>query len=84
MLKKSILTRDALIHRGGKFEEDVFSDLPLFCGKDESIEHIFFACPLARYLWNIVSCVIGSSCHFKNVNECFTIWIKNSANQKRN
>jgi hypothetical protein len=59
MLRKSILTRDALIHRGGKFEEDVFSDLPLFCGKDESIEHIFFACPLARYLWNIVSCVIG-------------------------
>jgi hypothetical protein len=25
MLKKSILTRDALIHIGGKFEEDVFS-----------------------------------------------------------
>ena len=45
VLKKSILTRDVLLHRGGRCEAKC-----LFYGKNESIDHLFFLCPLARYI----------------------------------
>jgi hypothetical protein len=65
---KSILTKDVLLKRGGKCTKNC-----LFCGKEESINHLFFACPLARYNWNIVSCVIGLKCQFDNVEHCFSV-----------
>jgi hypothetical protein len=27
-----------------------------FCDCEESIDHLFFTCPLARYLWSILNC----------------------------
>jgi hypothetical protein len=78
VLKKSILTRDVLLHRGG--------DCPakcLFCGKNESINHLFFECPLARYLWNVVSCATGFNCQFQSADQCFNSWLKSFALGKR-
>jgi hypothetical protein len=34
----------------------------LLCGHDESITHLFFLCPLAKYVWNVVGCATGFKC----------------------
>ena len=70
ILKKRILTRDVLLKRGG-----VCSKTCLFCGQDESINHIFFKCPLERYVWNIVSVATGLKCGFNDANFCLTDWL---------
>lgn len=40
--RKSILTRDNLLKRGWKGDKTC-----VFCGKDESIDHLFFSCSVA-------------------------------------
>lgn len=42
--KKSILTRDNLLHRAWKGPKEC-----VFCGNDETIDHLFLACPIARF-----------------------------------
>lgn len=44
----SILTKDVLIHRGGKGDS-----LCQFCDQEETINHLFLLCPLAKFMWNI-------------------------------
>jgi hypothetical protein len=78
VLKKSILTKHVLLKRGGKCIKNC-----LFCGKEESINHLFFACPLARYIWNIVSCATGLKCQFDNVENSFIVWLKGFGGKKR-
>jgi hypothetical protein len=78
VLRKSILTKDNLIHRGGKCDAKC-----VFYGKDESIDHLLFICPLARYMWNVVSCVMGIPCHFRNVKDCLLIWLKQFSGTKK-
>jgi hypothetical protein len=39
VFKKNILTKDVLMHRGGKCDPQC-----LFCGKNETIDHLLFAC----------------------------------------
>ena len=48
-LRKSILTKDNLLHRGWKGDEKC-----PFCGREESINHLFISCSVARLLWNIL------------------------------
>jgi hypothetical protein len=71
ILKKSILTRDVLLHRGGSCPKNC-----LFCGSNETIDHLFFACPLARYVWNVISVSFGFNRPFSNVQECVNIWLQ--------
>ena len=78
VLKKSILTRDVLLHRGGECESKC-----LFCGMDESISHLFFLCPLARYIWNVVSCAFGVNCQFQNIDQGIA-WLNGFGKKKRN
>jgi hypothetical protein len=28
----------------------------VFCARDESIDHLFFACPIARMIWSVFQC----------------------------
>ena len=70
ILKGSILTRDVLLDRGGDCTKNC-----LFCGKDESIDHLFLRCPLARYVWNVVSVATGFSCQFENTDHCLTSYL---------
>ena len=79
VLKKSILTRDVLLKRGGKCESKC-----LLCGKNESIAHLFFLCPLARYVWNVVSSAFGFNCHFSSVDHCISSWLRGYGKKKRN
>lgn len=45
--KNSILTRDNLLHRGWKGPKEC-----VFCGSDESIDHFFLTCPVAKFVWS--------------------------------
>ena len=68
--KKSILTRDVLLKRGGACAKNC-----LFCGQDESIDHLFLHCPLARYVWNVVSVATGMKCQFPCLQHFLTDWL---------
>ena len=78
VLKKSILTRDVLLHRGGRCEAKC-----LFCGKNESIDHLFFLCPLTRYIWNVVSSSFGLNCNFSSVGQCISTWLRRYGKKKK-
>jgi hypothetical protein len=60
--EKSNLTRDAILQRRGKCEKKC-----LFCGSNESINHLFFKCPLARYIWFQLPIWIWWSLHLQLV-----------------
>jgi hypothetical protein len=44
----------------------------------------FFLCPLARYVWNIVSCVAGVNLHFTNVEYYISSWLRSYGNKIKN
>lgn len=52
--KGGILTKDVLLHKGWSG-----SSRCIFCNLDESIDHLLFTCPVARYIWNVVKCVFN-------------------------
>ena len=67
--RKSILTKDVLLARGWKG-----SDKCMFCSQVENIDHLFFTCPVARYIWNIAWCAFGLKSIPTSIDE-FPRWI---------
>ena len=65
-------------HRGGDFEEGC-----LFCGKKETINHLFFECPLARYIWNVVGCAFGVASQFRSADHVISEWLKKQGKQRK-
>jgi hypothetical protein len=53
VFKKSILTRDNLLKRGWEV-----NDKCCFCCEKETLDHMLFKCPVTRYTWSIVACVL--------------------------
>jgi hypothetical protein len=51
----SILTKDNLIHRGGKGKETK----SCFCEGDETVDHLFFSCALAKLCWGVFRIAFG-------------------------
>lgn len=78
VLIMSILTRNVLLKIGGCCEACC-----LFCGADESIEHLFFEFPLVRYLWNVIKCSFDLDFCFTDANHCFESWLKGMGDGKR-
>jgi hypothetical protein len=62
VIKNRILTKENLKKKGWKKVE-----LREFCDDHETEEHLFFLCPLAKYIWNVVSVSLGIS----KIPECF-------------
>jgi hypothetical protein len=57
----AILTKNNLLKinwQGNKFCS--------FCNMEENISHLFFECPLARYIWSLVAWVIKAECRPAN------------------
>jgi hypothetical protein len=54
IIRDRILTKNSLAKKGWKG-----SILCEFCGCNESINHLFFECPLAKYNWSVASCAFG-------------------------
>ena len=49
--KKVLLTKDNLAKRNRKGNTHC-----VFCGNNESIEHLFISCPFAKLIWRVVFC----------------------------
>ena len=79
MVRKSILTRDNLLKRGWKGDKHC-----MFCGKDETIDHLFFSCSVAKIIWALVRCVFDLKCTPRDLNDCLGIWLKISRKIARN
>ena len=52
--RKCILTKDNLLKRNWQGSKTC-----CFCDKDETIQHLFFECPLAKIIWRIVHIDFG-------------------------
>jgi hypothetical protein len=66
--QNAILTKDNMLKRnlqGGQHCK--------FCDKDENLIHLFFDCPLAKYVWRLSSWVIRADCRPTNVEQ-FWVW----------
>ena len=51
-----------------------------FCNLDETIQHLFFYCPNAKFIWRLVQVVFNLPMPL-NVNDIFTNWL-NGVNKK--
>jgi hypothetical protein len=72
-VRKSILTKDMLQPRGWRGDEKC-----QFCGGNETIIHLFFSCPLARYIWNLASCVNSFKNKPVSVQHLLGGWMRDS------
>jgi hypothetical protein len=71
-LRDSILTKVNLKKRGWKG-----IDSCPFCGVSETSQHLFFDCPLARYVWRVVQCALGLDNYPDSVSMMFGAWGNN-------
>ncbi len=55
VLKNRILTKDNLFKRGWR----KCDKLCQFCDKEESIQHLFFECSVAKLIWNVMLCALN-------------------------
>ena len=75
LLKGVTLTKDNLARRQWKG-----SVRCCFCNLDETIQHLFFDCPNAKFIWRLVQVVFNLPMPL-NVNDIFTNWL-NGVNKK--
>jgi hypothetical protein len=68
--RKVILRKENLIKR--KWQGNTVC---CFCDKEETIQHLFFECPLAKVIWRIVHMSFGISPP-KNITNMFENWLK--------
>jgi hypothetical protein len=70
---KEILTKDDLAKRNWQGSKTC-----VFCNKDESIQHLFFKCPLVKNIWRIIFMTFSLSPP-TNVNNLFGNWLSGIA-----
>ena len=68
--RRVILTKDNLVKRNWNGNK-----LCCFCDKEESIQHLFFECHLARIVWRIVHMTFNLAPP-KNITNLFGNWLK--------
>jgi hypothetical protein len=64
VLRNKILTKDNLKKRNWQG-----SDGCVFCGLLESINHLFFDCLVARYVWRVIQVSLNLKSTPKNLHE---------------
>jgi hypothetical protein len=67
---KKILTKDNLFKRHWQGNLDC-----IFCGLLESIDHLLFHCPVARFIWRIVQIAFNLTYTPKDTTDLFGPWI---------
>lgn len=55
VIKERILTKDNLSKKGWAGDKRCE-----FCDADENIDHIFFTCSFAKFLWNVICGALGN------------------------
>jgi hypothetical protein len=68
--RKVIFTKNNLLKRNWNGNESC-----CFCDSKESIQHLFFECPLAKIIWRIIYMTFGLEPP-KNVTNLFGNWLK--------
>ena len=51
----TMLTKDNLLKRNWQWNPSCY-----FCHEHESVVHLFFTCPLVKYVWILVTFVVGA------------------------
>ena len=67
----AIMTKDNLCKR--KWKENMSC---AFCTDHETVQHIFFECLTAKYMWRLLTYSLGAECRPGNMNQ-YWIWINN-------
>lgn len=70
ILKGRTLTKDNLFKRGWRKGDTNCQ----FCDQQETIQHLFFDCPMARLIWNIISCAFDLK-PVTDSNHLFGSWL---------
>ena len=76
---KKILTKDNLFKRHWQGNLDC-----IFCGLLESIDHLFFHCPVARFVWRIFQIAFNLISTPKDTADLFGPWINSFCKTKKN
>jgi hypothetical protein len=76
---KKILTKDNLTKRKWKGNLDC-----AFCGFLESIDHLFFQCSVARFIWRIVHSALGLNSIPNSTDDLFGPWINSFNKTEKN
>ena len=71
-LQEVILTKDNLQKQNWKG-----SDSCAFCTDKESVNHLFFECPTAKFVWSLIAYALGANCR-PSIFYQYWVWIKNS------
>ena len=75
----SVLTKDVLIKRGWKGKDSKCC----ICNELESLDHMFFHCSLAKFIWGVIRCATGLvdvPTHFQDVSA----WVMKFSTKERN
>lgn len=56
-MQNAIQTKDNLIKHNWNG-----SDLCAFYSEKETIQHLFFECPISKYVWSLIAEVLGAKC----------------------
>ena len=70
LMRKEILTKDNLAKRNWDGSKKC-----CFCDQDETIEHLFLSCPLAKMVWRIVSMALNLQPP-TSINNLFGNWLR--------
>jgi hypothetical protein len=76
---KKILTKDNLFKRHWQGNLDC-----IFCGLLESIDHLLFHCPVARFIWRIIQIAFNLSSTPKDTADLFGPWINSFHKTEKN
>ena len=69
--RRSILTKDILIKKGRKGGKEC-----VYCGKEETIDHLLFECSAAKLVWSLIKCALNLRTIPINLNAFFGRWLK--------
>jgi hypothetical protein len=70
MENNAILTKDNMLRRKWKGNPDCY-----FCDKDESVNHLFFTCSMAKVVWACIAQCLGANNIPHNLNHCW-LWLE--------
>lgn len=69
--QNAILTKDNLIKWKWKGSKTY-----AFCTENETVNHLFFDCPTAKYVRSLLAYALGADCRPSSMNQ-FWVWIRN-------
>jgi hypothetical protein len=69
-LQNVILSKDNLVKQKWKGNKSC-----AFCSENESVQHLFFECSMAKYVWSILAHSLGSACRPNSIEQYWT-WVQ--------